>query len=93
MKASNYSLLRYEADEGKVFDWKEPRYIEEIDIDGNPVIRQEHLMARVLFIGENDTIRNYVEVDSNGFVTELAEYDYATYVDYEEALADLGVVE
>ena len=26
MISSNYSLTRYDADEGCVFDWKEPRY-------------------------------------------------------------------
>lgn len=59
MKATNFKLTRYDADEGKVFDWKEPRFIEE---DGNQV--QEHLYAKTLFIGGNDTIDNYVEVDA-----------------------------
>ena len=26
MKAQNFQLVRYDADDGKVFDWKEPRY-------------------------------------------------------------------
>lgn len=59
MKATNFKLTRYDADDGKVFDWKEPRFIEE---DGNQV--QEHLYAKTLFIGGNDTIDNYVEVDA-----------------------------
>ena len=26
MKTQEFQLTRYDADEGKVFDWKEPRY-------------------------------------------------------------------
>lgn len=59
MKTTNFNLVKYEADEGYVFDWKEPRYVE--DKDGNQI--QEHLYAKVLFIGGNDTINNYVEVE------------------------------
>ena len=59
MKTTNFNLVKYEADEGYVFDWKEPRYIE--DENGNQI--QEHLYAKVLFIGGNDTINNYVEVE------------------------------
>ena len=66
MKTTNFNLVKYEADEGMVFDWKEPRYIE--DENGNQT--QEHLYAKVLFIGGNDTIDNYVEV---GHVEDLPE--------------------
>ena len=59
MKASNFNLIRYDADEGKLFDWKEPRYIE--DEEGNQV--QEHLYVKTLFIGATDSIENYIEVD------------------------------
>ena len=59
MKTTNFNLVKYEADEGYVFDWKEPRYME--DKDDNQI--QEHLYAKVLFIGGNDTINNYVEVE------------------------------
>lgn len=59
MKTTNLVIAKYEADEGYVFDWKEPRYME--DENGNQV--QEHLYAKVLFIGSNDTIDNYVEVE------------------------------
>lgn len=59
MKTTNFNLVKYEADEGMVFDWKEPRYME--DENGNQI--QEHLYAKVLFIGGNDTIDNYVEVE------------------------------
>lgn len=57
MKSTNFNLVRYDADEGKVFDWKEPRYIE--DEDGNQI--QEHLYVKTLFIGANDSIDNYIE--------------------------------
>lgn len=60
MKSTNFNLVRYDADEGFVFDWKEPRYIE--DEEGNQV--QEHLYAKTLFIGSNDSIDNYIEVNA-----------------------------
>ena len=62
MKSINYNLVRYDADEGKVFDWKnlEEHMIE--DEEGNPV--QEHLYAKTLWIGHADSIDNYVEVDA-----------------------------
>lgn len=51
--------VRYDADEGKVFDWKEPRFNE--DENGDQV--QEHLYAKTLFIGPTDSIENYIEVE------------------------------
>lgn len=60
MKAQNFNLIRYDADDNKVFDWKEPRFIE--DKEGNQI--QEHLYAKTLFIGKNDTIDNYIEIDT-----------------------------
>ena len=59
MKAQNFNLTRYDADEGKVFDWAEPRFVE--DANDNQV--QEHLYAKTLFIGPTDNIENYIEVD------------------------------
>lgn len=59
MKTTNFALVRYDADEGYVFDWKEPRYV--MDADGKEV--QEHLYAKTLFIGANDNIDNYIEVE------------------------------
>lgn len=59
MKSTNFTLVRYDADEGKVFDWKEPHFIE--DEEGNQV--QEHLYAKTLFIGALDSINNYIEVE------------------------------
>lgn len=58
MKQQNFVLTRYDADDGMVFDWKEPRFTE--DEEGNEI--QEHLYAKTLFIGGNDSIYNYVEV-------------------------------
>lgn len=64
MKATNFELIKYEADENKVFDWKEPRFIEDYDEEGNLISQiQEHLYAKVLFIGANDNIDNYIEVE------------------------------
>ena len=60
MKAIDYKLTRYDADEGKVFDYKESRFIK--DEEGNEV--QEHLYVNTLFIGSNDSIDNYVEVEA-----------------------------
>jgi hypothetical protein len=59
MKSTNFNLVRYDADEGKVFDWAEPRY--ELDEDGNEV--QAHLYVKTLFIGATDSIENYIEVE------------------------------
>lgn len=58
MKLQSYVLIRYDADEGKVFDWAEARFIE--NENGEKV--QEHLFAKTIFIGETDTIANYIEV-------------------------------
>lgn len=62
MKSTNFNLIRYDADDGFVFDWKEPRYME--DENGQQI--QEHLYAKTLFIGGTDTIDNYIEVKANG---------------------------
>ena len=59
MKSTNFTVVRYDADEGYVFDWKEPRYV--VDETGEQI--QEHLYAKTLFIGLNDSIDNYVEVE------------------------------
>lgn len=58
MRSVNYNLVRYDADDGMVFDWKEPRFIE--TEDGEQV--QEHLYVKTLFIGHTDSIDNYIEV-------------------------------
>lgn len=87
MKSTNFTLLRYDADEGKVFDWKEPRF-NELE-DGSK--EQQHLNAKTLFIGANDSIENYIEVDEAGNITELTTPEFATDADYQAALAELGV--
>ena len=87
MKSSNFNIVRYDADDGMVFDWKEPRYTE--DANGEQV--QEHLNAKTIFIGPTDSIENYVEVDEAGNITELTTPEFATDADYQKALAELGV--
>lgn len=87
MISTNYSLTRYDADEGKVFDWKEPRYNE--NEDGEQI--QEHLNVKTVFIGALDSITNYVEVDEEGNTTECQEPEIVTETDYIAALAELGV--
>lgn len=62
MKAVSFPIVRYDADEGKVFDWLEPRYIE-VEIEGKVQEVQEHLYVKTLFIGGNDNITNYMEVE------------------------------
>lgn len=63
MKSTDFKLTRYDADDGKVFDWKEPRFYTELDEDRKEITVQEHLYSATLFIGESDDIENYVEVD------------------------------
>lgn len=63
MKSTNFNLVRYDADEGKVFDWAEPRYNIKRDKDGHEEKVQAHLYAKTLFIGPTDSISNYIEVD------------------------------
>lgn len=58
MKSTNFNIVRYDADEGNVFDWAEPRFI--TDKEGNKI--PQHLYAKTLFIGGNDNIDNYIEV-------------------------------
>ena len=74
MIAQNFNLTRYDADEGKVFDWAEPHYVyvpvDETRPDGEMKQIQEHLYATTLFIGSNDSIDNYIEVDKPESITE-----------------------
>ena len=65
MKSTNFNLVRYDADDGYLFDWAEPRYQDVFDEDGKPTGEkiQEHLYVKTLFIGGNDTIDNYIEVE------------------------------
>lgn len=62
MKSKSFNLVRYDADEGMVFDWANLSEHLAIDAEGNEV--QEHLYAKTLFIGGNDSIDNYIEVEA-----------------------------
>ena len=59
MKANYFSLIRYDADDNKVFDWKEPRFNQ----DENGEVIEEHLYVKTLFIGPLDSIDNYIEIN------------------------------
>lgn len=62
MKEQNYNVIRYDADDGMVFDWADLSQHTYEDEDGRVI--QEHLFVKTLFIGDNDSILNYVEVPS-----------------------------
>ena len=65
MKSTNFNIVRYDADDGKLFDWKEERQKDLLDDNMNVIGReQEHLYAKTLFIGGFDSIDNYIEVDA-----------------------------
>ena len=65
MKTQEYIVQRYDADDGKVFDWKEPRTHEEKDEEGKVIIVTDHLYAKTIYLGIHDSIDNYVEVPVN----------------------------
>lgn len=58
MTTNEVIVRKYIADEGCVFDWAEPHY--HTEEDGTEV--QDHLYAKTLFLGKNDSIENYIEV-------------------------------
>lgn len=60
MKSTNFNLVRYDADEGKVFDWAVARF----HTAENGKKTQQHLYAKTLFIGVGDSIDNYIEIDA-----------------------------
>ena len=62
MKSTNFNLVRYDADEGFVFDWAEPRFVEKLNENNEVIQVQEHLYAKTLFIGSTDSIDNYIEI-------------------------------
>ena len=62
MKTTEFVLQRYDADEGMVFDWKNLEEHMGEDREGNPI--QLHLYAKTVFIGDKDSIDNYVEVEA-----------------------------
>ena len=50
-------IKKYIANEGFLFDWKEPRF------NGEGEDREEeHLYASILFLNDNDSIENYIQV-------------------------------
>ena len=60
MIGRTYTVERYDADEGKVFDWKNlDEHI--VEVDGEKV--QEHLYAKTIFLSASDTIDNYIEIE------------------------------
>lgn len=61
MKSQEYTVQRYDADEGKVFDWVNLEAHQYEDEEGNKI--QEHLYVKTLFIGISDNIENYVEIE------------------------------
>ena len=61
MKSQEYTVQRFDADEGKVFDWVDLEAHQYEDEEGNKI--QEHLYVKTLFIGINDNIENYVEIE------------------------------
>lgn len=64
MRIQSYNLTKYVADEGKVFDWRVPRFGKRKNDNGEFEEVQTHLYAKTLFIGGTDTIDNYIEVDA-----------------------------
>lgn len=62
MKAQSFNLVRYDADDGFVFDWVEPRYREKLDEHEELIRTREHLYVKTLYIGPTDNIANYIEV-------------------------------
>ena len=60
MTSKNFNVVRYDADEGKVFDWA----VEHKDVDEEGNERINHLYSKTLFVAPNDDINNYVEVDA-----------------------------
>lgn len=63
MKSQDFNLIKYDADEGMVFDWAEPHSTDIIDDKGNVIdTKVEHLYTKTIFIGAHDNIDNYIEV-------------------------------
>lgn len=54
----NGKMTRFEAPEGYVYDYKEPKYI---IIDGEQI--EEHLYAKYLCLTRLDSIDNYILVE------------------------------
>ena len=57
--------MKYIAKDGYVFDYAEPRTHMEEDEEGTEIEVVEHLGAKTLYLGVNDSIDNYKEVLEN----------------------------
>lgn len=68
MKKEIMILRKFSAEDGMVFDWAMPRYHQEPKDSDNPngemIEVRDHLYAKKLFLGENDDIENYIEVEA-----------------------------
>jgi len=67
MKTQEYTVQRYDADEGKVFDWADLTAHVAVETDPDTGVEktvQQHLYSKTLFLGITDSIDNYVEVDA-----------------------------
>ena len=51
---AGYGFTKYEAPEGYVYDYKEPRYI---TLDGEQI--EDHLYCKYLILNRRDSIDNY----------------------------------
>lgn len=60
MTTKQITLERFDADEGKVFDWAVCPEVEKED--GTKEI--QHLYAKTIFLAQNDSIENYIEVEA-----------------------------
>jgi hypothetical protein len=58
MKAQSYNIVKYVADEGMVFDYRFPKFAK--NEEGVEV--QIHYNKKTLYIGNNDSIDNYIEI-------------------------------
>ena len=52
-------MKKYEAPEGKVYDYAEPHTAIIIGTNGEKKVIDEHLYAKFLFLGPRDSIENY----------------------------------
>lgn len=72
MKTTEFKLTRYDAEDGMVFDWADAKAHQYKEEDGTVI--QEHLYAKTIFVGGNDSINNYIEVEEPvAEVTETTE--------------------
>lgn len=67
MTKSSFNLIKLEASEGKVLDWANlDEHTEEVENPetGEKEIVVDHLYAKTIFLGINDSSDNYIEVDA-----------------------------